>query len=645
MGLINKLIEKRTSSLANPSPELVEAFTGGKTASGVSVTPTNAMGLTGVFACVNILSSSMAAMPLPIYRQLNGDRKEKAKNHPAYRLLHDEPNPEMHSYTFRQMLIAHFLLRGNGYAEIERGGRGEPVGLWPIPPWKVTPKRDNGLKYTVRLNDGSDVVLDSSNVIHIRGLCIDGLQGLSPIGVCRESLGITKAIEEYAGKFFSQGANFGGVVTHPDQTDQAQRRMEQDLDSKYVGLGKSHRLMFLREGFKYERAGIPPEDAQFLETKQFQLTEVARIYNVPLHLLQMHEKSTSWGSGIEQLNLGFVIFSLTPHLVNFEKEFDRKLLESTEYYTRHNVESLLRGDSKARSEYYRVMTNIGAYTINDVREKEDKDRIGPEGDINWIPMNMMPATQGISAEPPQRNIRAKIPAINRGKIAHRWERNFKEAGSRIVKQEANNLRKNAKKHFDGRSVQSWELWLEKYYDDFGEFISRQIKPTFLTFAEEINSAAASEVVKEAEMGPLENKFVDDYLKAFTLRYSQSSLGQMRSVAEKAIDEGEDPVEAIETRLTEWEERRPGKIAMRETVQLSNAMALFAFASAGVTRKVWVAQGDDSCPFCQELDGQVVGINEDFVRTGEVQADEVMKVKSSTGHPTLHEGCECQIVAG
>jgi len=287
---------------------VVDFFRGGKaTPSGVDVTEENSLQVSTVYACVDILSNTVASLPLFVYKRKTGRGRDKASDHYIYRLLHDTPNQYMNSFDFRKLRMAHKVLWGNSYAEIEFDRSNRPVALWPIPPWRCQPKLEQGKLVYVVKNDGLEVRLEPFQVLHGKGLSLDGFRGLSRIAMARNSIGLTMAAEEFGARFFGEGANVGGVVMHPGElSDKGFAHLKESLNDKYAGLGKAHRLMLLEEGLKYEKVGIPPEDAQFLQTRQYQIADHARIFNVPLHLLQSHEKSTSWGSGLEGANNGIL---------------------------------------------------------------------------------------------------------------------------------------------------------------------------------------------------------------------------------------------------------------------------------------------------------------------------------------------------
>jgi HK97 family phage portal protein len=359
------------------------------------------MQMTAVYSCVRILAEAVAGLPLHLYRYTDKGGKEKAVDHSLYRLLHDEPNPEMSSFVFRETLMTHLLLWGNAYAQIIRNGKGEVIGLYPLMPNKMTVDRDEAgrLYYTYnRSNEdaptmkGSTVVLKPTDVLHIPGLGFDGLVGYSPIAMAKNAIGMAIACEEYGAKFFANGASPGGVLEHPG-TIKDPARVRDSWNSVYQGSGNSHRIAVLEEGMKYTPIGISPEQAQFLETRKFQINEIARIFRVPPHMVGDLEKSSF--SNIEQQSLEFVQYTLRPWLVRWEQGITRSLFSEDEkpsLFVKFNVDGLLRGDYASRMTGYATARQNGWISANDIRELEDMDPIPAEegGDLLLVNGNMLP---------------------------------------------------------------------------------------------------------------------------------------------------------------------------------------------------------------------------------------------------------------
>ena len=400
MGIFSGLFRSRDK----PSDSTVGsryAFYMGGSSAGKLVTERSAMQMTAVYACVRILSEAVAGLPLHMYKYNDDGGKEKALTHPLYRLLHDEPNPEMSSFVFRETLMTHLLLWGNAYAQIIRNGKGEIVALYPLMPNKMTVSRDeNGqLYYTYQKSQDElpkdnnfMVVLQPSDVLHIPGLGFDGLVGYSPIAMAKNAIGLAIATEEYGSKFFANGAAPSGVLEHPG-TIKDPARVRESWQATFGGSANSNRVAVLEEGMKYTPISISPEQAQFLETRKFQINEIARIFRVPPHMVGDLDKSSF--SNIEQQSLEFVKYTLDPWVVRWEQSIQRTLLtpeEKKTYFVKFNVEGLLRGDYQSRMTGYATARQNGWMSANDIRELENLDRIPAEegGDLYLVNGNMIP---------------------------------------------------------------------------------------------------------------------------------------------------------------------------------------------------------------------------------------------------------------
>ena len=377
------------------------SFFFGSSSSGKSVNEKSALQTTAVYACVRILAETIASLPLHTYRYSPGG-KEKAMDHPLYYLLHSEPNPEMTSFVFRETLMGHLLLWGNAYAQIIRDGRGRVLGLYPLLPSKMLVNRtDQGILFYQYEKDGRTCFLPNTDVLHIPGLGFDGLVGYSPIAMAKNAIGMAIATEEYGAKFFANGASPGGVLEHPGVVKDP-GKIRESWNAVYQGSGNAHRVAVLEEGMKFQPIGIPPEQAQFLETRKYQLNEIARIFRIPPHMIGDLEKSSF--SNIEQQSLEFVMYTLDPWVIRWEQAISRALFSDSEkrqYFVKFNVDGLLRGDYQSRMNGYAVGRQNGWLSANDIRELENLNRIPPElgGDLYLINGNMTKlADAGIFAQ-------------------------------------------------------------------------------------------------------------------------------------------------------------------------------------------------------------------------------------------------------
>ena len=358
----------------------------GRSHSGKRVNDRTALQHTVVYACVRVLSEAIAQLPLHVYKYTDNG-KERVTKHPLYFLLHDQPNPEMTSFIFRETLMGHILIYGNAFAQIIRNGRGDVIGLYPLPPDKVKVDRDdkNRLVYIYSRYDEAnpnmkvqgDIVLRAEDVLHIPGLGFDGLVGYSPIALAKNAIGISLACEEYGSAFFANGASPSGVLEHPGVIKDPER--VRNAWQRAYGSGNAHKTAILEEGMKYTPISIPNNEAQFLETRKFQIEEIARLYRVPLHMIGDLEHATF--SNIEQQSLEFVKYTLDPWIVRWEQSLQKALLgesEKGEYFIKFNVEGLLRGDYASRMQGYSTARQNGWMSANDIRELEDMNMIPDE---------------------------------------------------------------------------------------------------------------------------------------------------------------------------------------------------------------------------------------------------------------------------
>ena len=393
MGFFSGFFRSRDKPQNRTTGSAYSFFFGGS-AAGKRVNERSAMQMTAVYSCVRILAEAVAGLPLHLYRYKEDGGKEKALDHPLYLLLHDEPNPEMSSFVFRETLMTHLLLWGNAYAQIIRNGRGEVMALYPLMPDRMAVDRDDKgqlyYEYTTSADDapiskGSIVRLKPSDVLHIPGLGFDGLVGYSPIAMAKNAIGLAIATEEYGSKFFANGAQPSGVLEHPGTIKDPQRVRDSWM-SQFGGSANSNKIAVLEEGLKYTPISISPEQAQFLETRKFQINEIARIFRLPPHMVGDLEKSSF--SNIEQQSLEFVKYTLEPWLVRWEQSIQRTLFSADEkkrYFVRFNVEGLLRGDYASRMNGYAVGRQNGWMSANDIRELENLDRIpAEEGDDLYL---------------------------------------------------------------------------------------------------------------------------------------------------------------------------------------------------------------------------------------------------------------------
>lgn len=457
---------------------------GQKTTSGENVTPQKALTLSTYFACLRAVSEDVGKLPLKIYRRLDRGKNEDY-SHPLYYLLHDQPNPEMSAMSFRETVTAHAMSWGMGLAEIVRNGAGEIEALYPIHPQRVTMRRDQQRRifYEVKVDDITGInkpeYLRPEEVFHLHGLGGDGLTGYSVLRYASESLGLGLAAQSFGAAFFGNGASVAGVLEHPGKlTPEARTNLRESWIKRYGGsASKANQVAVLEEGTKFTRTSIPPNEAQFLETRNFQTTEVCRWFRIPPHKVQDLNRATF--TNIESQNTEYVIDALMPWTVRWEQEIKRKLIgpADTMRFARHDFRYLMRGDSAARSNYYRTMLNVGALSPNDIRELEDQNPIkDAAGDLYYIQSNMTTLESAANG----RNLAtASAPASaaeetapeNDAFASHRPL--FIEAADRVLRKEVMAVGKAAKR-FEGNDG-GLKKWLAEFYSEQESYINESFR--------------------------------------------------------------------------------------------------------------------------------------------------------------------------
>lgn len=383
MNIFQKLFRSKIENVTSGS---AYRFWTGTSYAGKTVNQTSAMQMTAVYACVRILAESIAGLPLHVYRHKENS-KEKAIDHPLYTLLHDEVNPEMTSFIFRETMMTHLLLWGNAYAQIIRDGRNRVVALYPLMPdcMQVDRSSQGQIYYTYHRSTGDrdtdkdhTVILSASEILHIPGLGFDGLVGYAPIAMAKNAIGMAIACEEYGASFFRNGASPAGVLEHPGVIKDL-TRVQDSWNRNFGGTQNAGKIAILEEGMKFSQISISPEQAQFLETRKFQIDEIARIFRIPPHMIGDLERSTF--SNIEQQSLEFVQYTLGPWIARWEQSLVRALFSTEEkrkYFIKFNVDGLLRGDYQSRMNGYAIGIQNGFMSPNDVRTLEDMDLIPDE---------------------------------------------------------------------------------------------------------------------------------------------------------------------------------------------------------------------------------------------------------------------------
>jgi len=696
MGLLQRAFSARSSSLENPDNPIkpsavLELAGGGPSKSGVAVSQESASRLTAFWCGTRILAETLASVPLCVYERV-GRGRVKAVDHPLYPILHDELNDEMSSMFGREVMQAQLIYHGNAYARILRAGSGEVGELWPLISQRVQPKREKGRKvFQALLNDGSIETFQQDEILQIPGLSFDGLKGKSVIGAARDALGVGLAAQDYAGTFYKTGGRVPGVVE--TQLSKMDPETKKNLGETWLS-GRSdnwHQVAFLPRGMKYTPVGIPPDDAQFLDSRKFGVTEIARILNIPPHFLKDLERATF--ANIEQQSLEFVIYTMRPIFVRWEQELNRRLLvpaERRRYYIAFNMEALMRGDTAARGAFYALGRQWGFFSANDVLELEDRPGIGEKGDVYLTPINMVNAedlVNGSAGNPglygrQLRHLETDLGAEGKLLTSEKLRRFMREMAARtgirglalrrrirksqkpviedraqtIVNREIGAVEKLIKPYRSTeprsrRGLTDLRREIEAFYDDHGAWAAAKMAPVNRSYADLIAGAMADELGTDAgdELPAEFERFVKDYTEHFGKREASEGKLQLLALLDEYQAEGEEAAaEAVAQRLTEWGDKRAGKIAGIESVRFMSAAAKTLYVAGGVTVLRWVANAE-ACSFCQGMDGKKAGVEANFVDAGQgvdggEGTDGPMRPSDNIGHPPLHDSCECDVVA-
>jgi len=394
--LSNMFIKSDTTSDA-PAQWLIDWVRGGeKSVSGESVSPDSAMRTSAVFACVNVRSEDVGKLPCMLYQRLADGGKRRAVEHQLYSLIRDRPNPRMTALDFRQMMQAHKDLRGNAYAIKEFNGRGQVVALWPIPPMHVTvlqAKDSHELFYRLTIPGKDTETIPAEGIVHLRGLTLDGIMGLSPIAYHRETIGMAIAAEKYGAAFFGNSARPDGILTVPTVLSKpAGDMLRAEWEQKFKGPKNAKKLAIFDGGMKWEQVGMDNTDAQYLETRKFQNQQIYGMYRMPAHKVGDLERSTN--NNIEQQALEYVTDCLMTQLVSWEQTLKLSLLSEKEiedgYFFEFLPDALLRGDLKSRYEAYAIARMWSWFSANDVCDRENMNHV-PNGHIYLQPLNYVEA--------------------------------------------------------------------------------------------------------------------------------------------------------------------------------------------------------------------------------------------------------------
>lgn len=470
MSLLARLL--RPSAVNLMDDRLWTASTIGSTAySGVYVSAETALMSSAVWACTRLIAESIATMPTITYRRLR-DGKERAPDHPLYTLLHDEPNAVQTAFTWKRTMMVHALLYGGGYSRIMPGPRGPVDHLDPIHPDDITVEglAGGGIRYMVRGDDGVKRPVNAEDILHLPGLSLDGVQGLSLVKYARESIGLALAAEGYSAKFYSQNAQPGGVLTHPNKlSKEAAERVAESWQAAHSGLNNAYKVAVLEEGLDWKQTGMTHADAELIAQLDWSAADIARFFNVPLHMIQLMTKSTSWGSGLEEMGVGFVVFTLLPWVKNWEQIISKRLILAPQtYFVEFLLDSLMRGKQQDRYNAYAMGRQWGWLSVNDIRRMENMNPV-PDGDGYLEPMNM----REIGAEPEPAAPPTPPPAPPPGRNQGHYQLLLHEAATRIIRKEVAAMSKLARR--TAGDPDAWRQGVAEFYMDHAAFVAETLR--------------------------------------------------------------------------------------------------------------------------------------------------------------------------
>jgi HK97 family phage portal protein len=632
-----------TYSLENPSTPIAKAlmFLGGeRTITGRAMNDGRALSLPAVFSAVSSIAGDIATQPLKVY-QRRADGGRDTVDHPLNYLLNFEVSEGVSAITTRESAQAHVLLRGNAYLEITWNGStvGSLTLHHPDSVYHI-----EGTEFYKIVSENRMVHM--SNMLHLAGPGGDGVTGFSVIKLARENWSLYSALEESNTRFIANASRPSGVITSPSPiTAETANRLKEMWANRNAGLDGVGKTPILDNGMTWQQVGLSAEDTQFIESRQFAVTDIARWFNIPPH--KIGDLSRSTFSNIEEQSIEYVRGTLRPWVVRHEAQMAIKLLTPREraagLFLKYNMDALLRGDIQRRTEAYATQFNLGALTVNEVRALEDRNPIDG-GDRAFIRLDMVPlenidevqTPDAVDDERTEQRIEYRAPD-DRIQLRTTFLSLFNDAAGRMVRGEVRNVRRLL------RTAEDIQEALETYYfDDHPDFAMRTMGPIFRAYAQSVATTAANEVDTDVQIDA--EAFADAYAEGFVARYSARSR---RDLSGRDTD-------GIETRTQEWLDGtatanpRAEQVSSQERVKLSDAVARQVFVAAGVGSLIWRTIGDN-CPYCRRLNGKRVGTNRSFLLAGEPLEGEgnapPIIPKNNIRHAPAHKGCDCTIVPG
>lgn len=682
MGIVGRYLERRAtyqqalSTFKDPGQWLIDWFGGGtESASGQVVNERTALALSAVYGCVHIIAETIATLPLFVYERTKAG-KEKAIDHPLFPILHDEFSEDIASLNAREMLTGHCATWGNAYAFIERNGRGQVLSITPLRPDRMKPERTNGkTTYTyTHMVGGVETPRTYApfDILHVAGMGFDGLIGYSPIRIAMQAIGLGMATEKFGSALFKRGARPSGILRTPKvfKTDDARKAFKNSFLSAIEGEEGWLGVPLLEEGMEWQALGVPPDEAQFLETRKLQVVEVCRFYRMQPHKIQHLDNATF--SNIEHQAIEHVVDTILPWARRWEAEFNRKCFMPSErgrFYAQFNLAGLLRGDIKARFEAYHIARGDAWLNANEIRELEDMNNMGEQGDVYLAPLNMVPLDQLLeppdpapappAADPgeqpppaegeppaPQRGSvqlhdliglkRALGGRESRGRLLRRriekaYRTVYAEAVGRIVRREVKAIRRAIEKHLTCGDLDGFNATLDAFWSQERQIVRDGVLGVTVSMAEAVAALAAEDIGQApGDTVPFgvrvqANDLADQVAHAHIVQ-ARDAINTTISANPAAALAG-----PLDQTLQRWEERVPGDTAFAEVKRISGVIARLVWMDAGVQTFGWHVHGD--CDSCAHVGTQIT------------MAGQLFELADGTrvSNPPLHSGCDCDLI--
>ena len=575
----------------------------------------------------------------------------------------------MTAYVWKQLVFFSVLLRGNAYVEIEYAGNGWPVALWPLRPDGMQAqlkRREPVYRYTAGMEDpaASNGLIADHRIHHLRSLSSDGFLGRSVVRQAMHTLELALGTEEFGARFFGQDATPGVVLMHPETlSPDAKDNLQRSFDKRHSGVGNAHKTAILEEGMQAERIGVPPEEAQFLETRQFQVLEICRWFGVPPHMA--YELTRATFSNIEHQSIAFVQDSLLPWIVNHEEQLLADVIEREGYesnvWAEYVLDGRLRGDTTSRYRVYQIGVMYGLMSRNEARAKENMPAY-TGGDEMLMPTNLAPASKVAEGEEGEeeekdggmrqqqergRNFGTRDDVQELREIWGRGAKTFTERLEGVVAYETAAVQEA----LDGGTVHAFVRWLSVFFgDEVPQIYIDALSSSLVDLAGWTAAAVVASLEEEwtVEIAESIEAFAAEALETEANGYAASHRRQLEAlIRDEGGGEGEQAARiAVEERLLGWSENEAAKRGRKAAFEVGNAIALAAMGAVGIALVAWAARGE-SCQYCRALDGKTVAVGGDFVAAGgSVSAEdgESLQVSGKRKHPPLHGGCDCGVRA-